>query len=297
MKSPAKLNQNIILLAIYMAFTPALFSQADSLSKSGRSSVYHNESDEKIHSLYTGIGAGTNLIYLGSSISDNKPFYSAALTYGFRNALYASASATHLSQISPYLAFYNLALNYNHTFNSWFDISAGIAIYNTAESLHDSLFADFGYINLTAGFDWKLLYTKVSFAEVLSEENGFYLQISNSRYFETKEFLNGKSFVYFDPVINILMGKLIIIETANGTRKFGNAPPFSHPNKKTGKPSEYVSEKFGLMDFQFSLPVTFCYGKLSLEAEPSYLLSVYSYPLNNEPEGFTFYLNIIYKIF
>jgi hypothetical protein len=296
MKSSVILNKIKIVLVIVMAFPSTLLSQNDPSPESGDGASLRSETTEKVHSLYTGIGAGTNMIYLGSSISGNKPFYSASLTYGYRNSAFASVSATHLDKTSPFLAFYNLALNYRHTFNSWFDISSDIAWYNTVESLHDSLFADFGYVNVTTGFDWKLIYTRISFAGVVSEENGFYLQISNSRYFETKEFLKGKALICFDPDIDLLLGKLITVETSTASKNFSHVPPFAHPKIKPGKPTEVLSEKFGLMDLQFSLPVTFSYGKVSLEAQPTYLLPLYSNPLYTEPEGFTFYLNIIFKI-
>jgi hypothetical protein len=287
----------ISFFAIGAAMPSVAFSQADTLILTAKESSSQIKSADDIHSLYTGIGAGSNMIYLGTSISNNKPFYSASATYGYRNKLFASASASHLSETSPYLAFYNLAMNYSHTFNSWFDISTDIAGYKTAESLKDSLFADFAFINLTTGFDWKLLYTRISFSGLISEENGFYLQISNSRYFETPEFFKGKALVYFDPDIDILFGNLISVETTPGSMKYRNTPPFSHARKKPSSSTETYSERFGLMDLEFSLPVTFSYGKFSIEAQASYLLPVYSDPDYPELQGFTFYLNAIFKIF
>jgi hypothetical protein len=297
MNKCGKLNHIIIFLAMGVALPSVAFCQADTLSKPAMESSVRKEAPQDIHSLYTGIGTGSNMIYLGTSISNNKPFYSASVTYGYRSSLFISASASHLSETTPFLAFYNLATNYSHTFNSWFDISSDIAGYKTAGSLKDSLFSDFAYVNLTAGFDWKLLYTRISFSGVMSVENGFYLQISNSRYFETPEFFNGKAQVYFNPDIDILFGNLIGIDTISGGKRYGNAPPFSHSRKKPVNSTETFSEKFGLLDFQFSLPVTFNYGRLSLEAEASYLLPVNSDPDYPEPEGFTFYLNAIFKIF
>jgi hypothetical protein len=297
MKTCSVQNSIILILTMIAALPAIAASQADTIAKAAKGSAMMNGSPEDIHSLYTGLGAGSNMIYLGSSISNNKPFYAASVTYGYRNSLFASASASHISETTPYLAFYNLALNYSHAFNSWFDISSVIAGYKSAESLHDSLFEDFAYINLTAGFDWKLLYTKISFSGIVSEENGLYLQIRNSRYFETPSFFSDKAFVSFDPFIDILFGSLISIETVNGSKKYGKAPPFSHGNHKPGTSSEKYSEKFGLMDIEFSLPVTFSYGKFSFEAEASYLLPVYSDPFYPDLKGFTVYLNAFIKIF
>ena len=290
-------NHLIIIFAVTVALPSNVLCQSDTLPKPSDSTLPQNESKQDIHSLYTGIGAGSNLIYLGTSISNNKPFYSASVTYGYRSTIFASASATHLSETDPFLAFYNLALNYSHAFNSWFDLSADIAGYKTAESLQDSLFADFAYLNLTTGFDWKILYTRISVSEIISEENGFYLRISNSRYFETPEFFNGKAIVSFDPDVDILFGNLISVETVMGNKQSGNPPPFSHARKKPSSSTETYSEKFGMMDLEFSLPVKFSYGNFSIEAEPAYLLPVYQDAAYQEPKGFTFYLNAFFKIF
>jgi hypothetical protein len=290
-------NHIVIFFAVTVSLPSVAFSQSDTLSKPLDSAAVQNESLQDIHSLYTGIGAGSNLIYLGTSISNNKPFYAASVTYGYKNTLFASVSATHLTETTPYLAFYNLALNYSHAFNSWFDLSADIAGYKTAEPLQDSLFADFAYLNITTGFDWKILYTRISFSEIISEENGFYLQVSNSRYFETPAFFKGKAVVSFDPDIDLLFGNIYSVDTVAGSKQNGNPPPFSHARKKTSNSTETYSQKFGLMDLEFTLPVKFSYGNFSIEAEPGYLLPVYSDPVYTEPKGFTFYLNVFFKIF
>ncbi len=59
---------------------------------------------------------------------------------------------------------------------------------------------------------------------------------------------------------------------------------------------EALLKKFSLMDIGFSLPVTFTYGKFSVEAVPSYLLPLYSDPLYPEPQGFNFSINAFFKI-
>ncbi len=203
------------------------YGQTDTLSGDIRASVTVGKPETEKHSVFAGLGAGSNLIYLGASISNNKPFYAASLTYGFKNTIYITGSASHLPSMNPYAAFYNLSANYSHTFNSWFDLSADISGYKAAESLRDSLFSDFCYLNLTAGFDWKLLYTKVSFSEILSGTDGFYLQISNSRYFGTPDFFEGKSMVSFDPDIDLLIGTLTGTQAGSGMKRYGYAPPFS----------------------------------------------------------------------
>ena len=287
----------IIILALVLTFPVLAFSQADTTSNAVKDKHQGNESPASIHSLYTGVGAGSNMIYLGTSISNDLPFYSASVTYGYRNTLFATASASHLSETNPYLAFYTLALNYSHAFNSWFDISSDIAGYKAAESLQETLFSDFAFVNLTTGFDWKLIYTRLSFGGLISETDGIYLQVSNSRYFETPEFIKGKARISFNPDIDILFGELVMSETTTGTRSYGASPPFRHFMKNPYNSTETYSTKFGLMDFEFSLPVIFSFGNFSIEAEPSYLLPVHSNPDYPSSGGFSIFLNAILKIF
>jgi len=297
MKCSDKYIPILALELLTIVFPYAAFSQVDSLFRSGNDHASETGSKTPIHSLFAGAGSGSNMIYLGSSISQNHPFYSASVIYGFRNSIFASVSATHINDVNPYLAFYSLTLNYSHTFNSWFDISSDIAGYKASESLQETLFSEFAFINLTAGFDWKLIYTKVSFGGLISEKSRGYLQIRNSRYFETPAFFKGKGQISFDPNINTLFGELVKIESITGVTKYGASPPFRHFKKNPNSTTETYSYKFGLMDFEFSFPVTFSYDNFSIVAEPSYILPAHTNSDYPSPKGFSFFLNAYLKIF
>ena len=127
-----------------------------------------SKTDITTHSFYSGAGYGSNMVYLGSTISQNQPYGYGSLTYGFKNQLYASVSAVHLSGLNPFLSFYIGSLNYSHVFNNWFDISAGVSRYQVVPSLTDTLFNSFTYGDITLGFDWKLLYSKISVGGLFS---------------------------------------------------------------------------------------------------------------------------------
>src|SRR4030042_5133464 len=114
---------------------------------------------ESPHSFYTSLGYGSNMIYLGSTISQNQSYGYGSLVYCFKDALYASFSAVHLDDRNPFMAFYIGSLSYSHTFNSWFELSAGLYRYQFAPSLVDTFFNSFFYGDLTLGFDWKILYS------------------------------------------------------------------------------------------------------------------------------------------
>jgi hypothetical protein len=288
-----------ILISILLASGPQfiVFSQPDTLGQYSKNHLHKYDSTYHNHSLYSGIGSGSNMIFVGSTISRDKPFYSTAVTYGYKNSFYVSASASHIIGVNPYIAFYDLALTYSHVFNSWFDISSVVAGYKTPASLQETLFTDFAFINLTTGFDWKLIYTKLSFGELISAERHGYIQVRNSRYFATPEFFSGKSKISFDPDINILFGDRVKIETTTGFTRYGSASPFQQFKKKPNSAIKSYSYQFGLVDFEFSLPVTFSYNNFSIEAEPSYILPSFSNSDYPAPEGFTFFLNAYFRIF
>jgi hypothetical protein len=252
------------------------------------------------HSLYTGTGYGSNMIYLGSTISQNQPYGYGNLTYGYKNQLYASATAVHLSGLNPFLAFYIGALNYSHVFNSWFDLAAGAYRYQVPSSLTDTLFSSFTYGDLTLGFDWKMLYSKLSVGGLFSEENQTYFQFRNSKYFQTPEFLKGKANISFDPYANLLFGTLIEVETSTVTSVEASSPgrKWRLNNTTQGTTiSSSSSRKFGIMEIDFGLPVALNTDFMTIEAEVNYVLPLYNDPVYGSPKGFVFMLSGFFRIF
>jgi hypothetical protein len=258
------------------------------------------ESKSFRHSLYTGAGYGSNMIYLGSTISRNQPYGYGNITYGFKNQLYASASAVHLSGADPFLAFYIGALNYNHVINSWLDISAGIYRYQVPPSLSDTLFSNFIYGDLTIGFDWNLLYSKLSVGGLFSEESQAYFQFRNSRYFQTPEFFKGKANISFDPYANILFGSLIEIKTSEETSVVPSSPGRKWRQKNTSHGTSTIistSERFGIMELDFGLPVALNTDFMTIEAEVNYVFPLYNDPVYRSPKGFILMLSGLFRIF
>jgi hypothetical protein len=297
MDIPLRYIHSLFLAFLLFALPFKSSGQADTLSQPGKTVLNGIKPAAQIHSLYSGFSFGSNMIYLGSSISHNEPFYSASLIYGYKNSLYSSISASHLSGMNPFLAFYGLTLSYSHVFNSWFDISSDLAGYITPSSLNEILFNDFAFINLTGGFDWKLLYTQISFGGLISDETRGYLQVKNSRYFETPEFFRGKAQVSFDPGVDMLFGEYLRIETTAGKTKYGVSPPFRHLKKNPVSTSESYIHKFGIIDFEFTLPITLDCDKFSIEAETTYILPLFINPDYPSPKGFSFYLSAYFIIF
>lgn len=248
------------------------------------------------HSLFASGGYGSNMIYLGSTISQDQPYAYGALTYGYNNELYLTASAVHLDERNPFTAFYAGTASYSHVFNSWFDISAGLSGYRVANSLADTLFSSFLYGDITSGFDWKILYTKISAGVMFSDGTRAYFQLRNSRFFETSEFTKKKFTFSFDPYFNIIAGPMTKSETTSGTVVI-LAPPYRKGYYRNHGSSTKITTFYGIMETDFGVPVSFNADRFTIEAEPSYVIPLYDdldYP---GLKGFNFMISIYFRIF
>lgn len=254
------------------------------------------------HALYAGGGYGSNMIYLGSTISQDHPYGYGSLSYGFKNELYATVSAVHLSGLDPFMAFYIGSLSYSHAFNKWFDISAGLYRYQVDPSLTDTLFPGFTYGEVTLGFDWKLLYTKISAGGLFSEASQSFYQVRNSRYVQTPDFFKGRANISFDPYINLLFGTLTEVESNTETTYYYSVSSPYRKWRNAGQGSTTSTtysyfDKFGLLEIDFGLPVAFNTNRMTIEAEPSYVIPFYDDTYYPGSKGFIFSLSIFFRIF
>lgn len=303
-------------------------AQPDSLSSV--SAVNDKKTEAGIHSLIAGAGYGNNLVYLGSTISEDQPYGYAALSYGYKNSLYLTLAAIHLAGQDSPAAFYTGTLSFSHTFNSWFDISLSGSRYHVNPSLREILFDNFWYGDATLGIDWRILYTKISAGMLYMDQSSSYYQLKNSRYFATPSFFNKKAYLSFDPWVNLLFGNVSTIETDTNT-VVTVTYPFYNPvvsgngqgagngsgqGSGTGSTSgtttgsttgsttttqtyttSVLSTKFGLMEIDFGLPVAFNLKNLTIEAEPGYILPMFDQDYYPATKGFVFTLSCYIRFF
>lgn len=289
---------------IFMLIFPArLFSQnevadtliniADTLNPASKTSP---------HALYAAAGFGNNMVYLGTSMSQDQPFGYAGLTYGLKNKLYVSLYATGISGLDPFISMYSGSLTFNHTFNTWIDISAGLSSYYVPPSLRDTLFSNFVYTDFTTGIDWRFLYSKISVGALLADQSQIYLQFRNSRYFQTGDFFRGKANISFDPYINLIAGTYSTAETITGTDTVvSSVPPFGKGRKKSppnqpGSQTIY-SRNFTMMELDFGLPVSLNFNLFTFEVEAGYLLPLSSDQYFASSEGFILLVSAYFRIF
>jgi len=310
MKGHGRLLLFSLCVALSTSFAQEALSQADSVS----SAV--SDTGKSRHTLYSAAGYGSNMIYLGSTISEDQPYGYAALAYGYKSSLFLTVSAIHLANHDPYAAFYVGSLSFNHTFNSWFDISLSTSRYHIAPSLRETLFSNFFYSDLTVGIDWKLLYSKLSAGWLYTSESSMYYQFRNSRFFTTPSFFKKKAYISFDPYVNILFGTLSTIETSTDTITTvtypfytgttgsgagnGNGPGSGIPTGTTTSQtvtSSTLSTKFGILEIDLGIPVSFITDRFTMEVEPGYVLPMYDESYFPGTKGFLFTVSCYIKIF
>ncbi len=295
MKKPFRQIPFIVILSIVFFINP-LNSVSQIPDKTLTSEADSAQADASLHSLFGGAGYGSNMIYLGSTISHDQPYSYAALSYGYKDSFYATVSSVHLADMNPFFAVNMATITYNHVFNSWFDIASGISYYNVAPSLVDSLFSSFVFGNLTAGLDWKLLYTKFSIGGLFSEDNSAFFQFRNSRYFQTPDFTSKKLFFSIDPYVNLICGPLTTAETIEGST-IKLSPPYGKGGKNGQfSSSTQISTKFSLLEIDFGIPVAMNSDRFILEAEPGYILPLYENDFSQETKGFLFSLSFYFRI-
>ncbi|MGB4291585.1 MAG: hypothetical protein WBJ37_01715 [Bacteroidales bacterium] len=290
-------SRSCLSVLLLLTFYVSAESQEPGISQQNEKSG----GNEPIHSFYGGVTYGNNMIYLGTNLSEDKPFYSGTLIYGYKNKVFLSASASHLTAFDPLVSFSSVAATFAHNLNSWFDVSGGVSGFIVNKNLTDTLFSNFVYGNISLGLDWRILYTNISAGGVLSESGSFYLNIKNSRYFETPTFMNGKAYFSLEPYVNLMFGNLTKTTTSEGTT-IGVSAPFK-PSRQSGQHSSGTSvvttTYFSVIEADFGLPVTFNAGNFSLEVEPGYMLPAYNTSSSDvqSPEGFTLLVTLFYRIF
>ncbi len=311
-------HDRVIVISLFSAFSislaPKAFSQADSLNSAVA------DTGKSRHTLYSAAGYGSNMIYLGSTISEDQSYDFAALSYGYRSSLFLSVSAFHLANHDPYAAFYAGSLSFIHIFNSWLDISLSTSRYHVAPSLRETLFSNFFYSDLTVGIDWKLLYSKLSAGWLYTSESNMYYQFRNSRFITTPLFFKKKAYISFDPYVNVLLGTLSTIDTNTDTIKTVTYPFYSTGTGSGSGPgngngsgsgsgstagtttaqavtSSTLSTRFGILEIDLGIPVSFVTNRFTFEVEPGYVLPFYDETYFPGTKGFLFTVSCYIKIF
>ncbi|MFN3556198.1 MAG: hypothetical protein ACK4VN_09575 [Bacteroidales bacterium] len=242
-------------------------------------------------SLFAGTGYGSDLMYTVSSLSDHQPFVSSDVMIAWKRSLWAAATLYHLPGINITIPLYDLSAGFRHTFNKYFDVAISISSYQSANNLDDPYFGSFHFMRISGGFDWQWVYTRATLGNILGEQAGIYFYLRNSRFFATPDLGTSASYFSFDPNINILFGNSTQIVPVQRPHRPGQGNPnLPHQGTTTTK------DVFGWLQMEISVPTAFNYQKLTIEAEPLYLIPLQNQEDINTNKGFHFFINMIFRI-
>lgn len=271
-----------------------LNSYATALPESKADSTLINNSTVPVsynHMLFIGTGYGNDLLFDGNSLSANQPFVSADISYIFRGKWWAAITAYNMPQRNIILPMTDFSLGYHHVFNDKFDMAVAISSYQTSPEVKDELHDSFSFIRLRGGYDWYWLYTRISAGSIIGQDAGLYLYVRNSRYFRSSDLGKSENYFSFDPNINLVIGNRI--EYAEVL-----TAPFQGPGRPAGTEPTYEEQTtFSVLKLELSVPTSFYFHNLTLEAEPLYLIPMAKNESTESLGGFYFFLNAYYKIF
>lgn len=246
------------------------------------------------HQFFGGAGFGSDLIYYGTSVSGNQPYYSAELIYAWDKGLWASAGFFHLPGKKPFFSFIDLSAGYSYVFNQVFDAGLSVSRYHGGENIDTTFYSDYTFLSARLGVDWLVLYTNITPGWLLAEENSFYLMVDNNHFFKTPTFGKKGCYVTFNPGASLLFGTYAWLRQyqRQGGGGQGPGPGGNHYTVTT----TVTGEDFRLLDLQFSLPVEFFREPLSLAFEPAYFLNFIDTESGGTEGRFFFTLGLYYHI-
>lgn len=210
---------------------------------------------------------GSNSTYFGRSQAVAFPYAAATLTYTAKSGLYGSVEFYNLLNTPTALDETDLTVGWDHDLGKTLDVSLSYSRFffpTNSELVKSSVNNAF---NAGLGQDWGAFYSRLSatylFGGTASRGDGF-LILENSRSFETKHGFGENDYFAVEPVVSIAAGTQEFAETALTKR-----------NKGKNSVSVVRSvRRFGLVDYEFGLPVSYYVGKLELSAGWRYVVPV-----------------------
>lgn len=253
-----------------------------------------SEDQAAAHQFFGGAGYGTNLIYYGTSVSGDQPYFSAEMIYAWDKGFWASAGLFHLPDQEPFFSFTDLSAGYAYVFNKTLDAGLSASRYHTEESIDTTFYSDYTFLGANLGIDWLLLYTTLMPGWLLAEENSFYLVIDNTHFFRTPAFGKKEAYLTFNPGMSLLFGSYAWLRQYRRQGSGGQGPGYGGNRYSTTTAIE--EEDFRLLDLQLSIPIEFFLGRFSLEFEPAYFVNFIQEATQETEDRFFFTLGLYYKI-
>ena len=210
---------------------------------------------------------GSNSTYFGRSQAVAFPYAAATLTYSAKSGLYGSVEFYNLLNTPTALDETDLTVGWDHDLGKTTDLALSYSRFFfpiNSELVKSSVN---NALDIGLGQDWGAFYSRLSanylFGSAARRGDGF-LILENSRSFETKHGFGQHDYFAVEPVVSIAAGTQSFAETALTKRNKG----------KGNLPVARSVRRFGLVDYEFGVPVSYYVGKLELSAGWRYVVPV-----------------------
>jgi len=319
----------ILIIAFILSYNYLLEGQeiTKAIVAESPDSVSSGAETIKKHSFYSMTGYGSTAIYPGSTLEGSQKLALGSLIYSYRNKFFVSIGSIDLINNGIPADYINPSLIYTLNPTKWLDISVTGSAFRVNSKYADSLRQNFTLADITTGLNAGFMKTDISFSWLYSDRSNFFIQIRNSKYFQTRTFLNNRLSFSFNPYVKLLAGTHyrsvnesisstnIVIDTIavvlpvnqqttdnNGNRTM-NDPSLNYTtviNQSAITTTSVVTtlkNRFGLMEISAGIPVSINFRRVSVEAEAGYVLPAYSDELVPRPKGFIFMVTGLIRLF
>jgi hypothetical protein len=263
--------QSLVPCTLLLLFTnDAIGSTPEGLKTSTIQSVSDadpDSSDVKKGKLTLAVDYSNNSAFFGRTGGTYKyPFWSPSLTYKGKAGWWLSAGTFHLLTNETTFSFnqISLAAGWDFTFSDQVDggISYSRYLFTSSSPLVQS--ATPHYLSSFIGYDWSYVYSVLNVSYIAGQSRDLFFSFENSRYFEIET--SKTTTLSFEPKISIVAG----------TQNF--ASPLTENRSKGRKPKSpgavTPTSGFGIIDYEFRLPMTYTVGSLGLELSWRYVVPV-----------------------
>ena len=262
-------------------------SVKDSVMLTAGSKDSDDRQDSLKNTLVLGLAASNNSYFFGRSTETKYPYLTTDVTYKFRSGIWFSAALFNIFNTASVVDETDLSAGYNFSFTDRLSGSLSYAryIYGPDNPLIKSAVSNIATSNL--GLDWSYLYTSLTTSYIFGGSNDIFISLNNSRYFEKKGLLAAADYLGIEPAANLLWGTQTFTQTYTNSRNDNQPVKSRNPKAPTSSVTTTTETQFSLLNYGFTLPVTYGYKNSALELSWRFLVPVNApAEYNTRPQSF-----------
>lgn len=248
-----------------------VYQKADTIIQNNKTSL-----------LLLGFTYGNNSSYLGRFQNARLPYISTDITYRHKSGLWISALAFDIQNSTTFIDEIDLLGGWNFDLSKKIDGSIYYSRYFIKPESELIKASVANAINGYVGFDYNILYSRLTVAHIFGETSDFFMIMDHSRYLEWEKVFHKEDYFSVEPKISMILGTQSFVES----HLIRNTSPVSSPvitPKGPGRPSgsttdnqseETIVKKFNVISYEISIPISYTFKKFTIEVSGRYSIPV-----------------------